>query len=58
MLTHLNLLQLPDHSSALQRSGWTIQVHHPRLRGLLISQLWSTQPSAPADSTRRQQPPR
>jgi SAM-dependent methyltransferase len=58
MLAHLNLLELPDHSSALQRSGWTIQVHHRRLRGLLISQLWSTQPSAPADSTRRQQPPR
>jgi len=40
LLTHLRLKRLPDHSAALIQSGWTLQSHHPRLHGLLISQLW------------------
>jgi hypothetical protein len=40
LLTGLHLARLPDHQSALEKSGWTLQSHHPCLNGLLISQLW------------------
>jgi hypothetical protein len=39
-LTNLRLTHLPDHAAALAETGWTLQSHHPRLNGLLISQLW------------------
>jgi SAM-dependent methyltransferase len=40
LLTHLSLRQLPNHPSALQNANWLLKSHHPRLKGLLISQLW------------------
>jgi hypothetical protein len=44
LLTHLHLTHLPDHAAALEQSGWTLQSHCPRLKGLLISQLWQSSP--------------
>jgi SAM-dependent methyltransferase len=45
LLTGLNRgqanTQLPNHQSALEQAGWSLQSHHARLRGLLISQLGS-----------------
>ena len=40
LLTGLRLTHLPNHQSALEKSGWTLQSHYPHLNGLLISQLW------------------
>ena len=40
LLTNLRLTHLPNHQSALENSGWTLQASHPHLSGLLISQLW------------------
>ena len=40
LLTGLHLAHLPDHQSAIEKSGWTLQSHHSHLNGLLISQLW------------------
>ena len=44
LLTHLHLAHLPDHHSALEKSGWTLQSRHSHLNGLLISQLWEFPP--------------
>ncbi len=46
VLANLHLTRLPNHQSALEKSGWTLQSHHPRLKGLLISQLWQAQREA------------
>jgi hypothetical protein len=40
ILTSLRLTHLPNHQSALENSGWTLQSHSPLIRGLLTSQLW------------------
>jgi hypothetical protein len=40
LLTGLHLAHLPGHRTALEKSGWTLQSHHSRLNGLLISQRW------------------
>ncbi len=44
LLTSLHLTHLPDHQSALEKSGWTLQSHNSHLNGLLISQLWQSPP--------------
>jgi hypothetical protein len=43
-LTGLPLNHLPNHPTALEKSGWTLQSHYPRLKGLLISQVWQSPP--------------
>jgi SAM-dependent methyltransferase len=48
LLTGLRIRRLPHHPSALTAAGWTLVSEVPRLRGLLISQLW--QRSAPIPS--------
>ena len=44
LITNLYLTRLPDHQSSLEQFGWTLQSHCPRLKGLLISQLWQSSP--------------
>lgn len=44
-LTGLDLRSLPDHSSALRRSGFTLLQFRSWLNGLLVSELWSVNPS-------------
>lgn len=44
LLTGLPLRQLPDHRTALSQSGFTLRKSHPRLGGLLVSELWSATP--------------
>jgi hypothetical protein len=41
LLTGLKVRSLPDHSTALLRSGFTLQKRRTWLGGLLISQLWA-----------------
>lgn len=53
LLTGLRIRRLPHHASALTAAGWTLIREVPRLRGLLISQLW--QRSAPIPSRNPQQ---
>jgi SAM-dependent methyltransferase len=50
LLTHLHVRHLPNHPSALQNANWALKSHHPRLKGLLISQLWQKS-SSQAPST-------
>jgi ubiquinone/menaquinone biosynthesis C-methylase UbiE len=45
VLTSLHLTHLPNHQSALEKSGWTFESHHQHLKGLLISQLWQSHPA-------------
>ena len=40
LLTGLGPQRLPDYSAALVRAGWQRTEHHPRLGGLLVSELW------------------
>jgi len=47
LLTGLRIRQLPHHTAALKAAGWTLISEVPRLRGLLISQLWQRNPSSP-----------
>lgn len=39
-LTGLRVRELPDHKAALISAGWRVEQEQPRLKGLLISQLW------------------
>jgi SAM-dependent methyltransferase len=41
LLTGLRLRELPDNRSALRQAGFTLQAQHPRLAGLLVSELWA-----------------
>lgn len=47
LLTGLAVRSLPDHPSALRQAGFTLQTSHPKLAGLLISELWSASPATP-----------
>jgi hypothetical protein len=49
-LTGLTVRTLPDHSAALNHSGFTLLEQRTRLGGLLVSQLWTAipTPTAPA----------
>jgi hypothetical protein len=40
ILTGLQPQSLPDHATALTGAGWTLQSHHERVCGLLVSQTW------------------
>jgi SAM-dependent methyltransferase len=40
LLTGLRIRQLPHHAAALTAAGWALVSEVPRLRGLLVSQLW------------------
>jgi hypothetical protein len=44
-LTGLTIRALPDHSTALRQSGFVLLAHHTHLAGLLVSELWSANPS-------------
>jgi SAM-dependent methyltransferase len=45
LLTGLAVRSLPDHSTALLRSGFTLQKRRTWLGGLLISELWASNAS-------------
>jgi SAM-dependent methyltransferase len=47
LLTGLAIRSLPDHASALRQAGFTLLEHRSRLAGLLIAELWSTNPPVP-----------
>lgn len=47
LLTGLRLRALPDHRSALRQAGFTLQTQHPRLAGLLVSELWAERTERP-----------
>lgn len=40
LLTGLTIHRLPDHAEALRTAGWVRIAQHPRLCGLLVSELW------------------
>ena len=44
-LTGLTVRTLPDHAAALRRSGFALVQRRLWLHGLLVSELWSTQPA-------------
>jgi hypothetical protein len=48
LLTGLAVRTLPDHASALTTAGFTLIESRNRLAGLLVSKLWSVNPSNPA----------
>jgi hypothetical protein len=47
LLTGLTIRNLPDHHTALEQAGFTLQQRRPRLAGILISELWSPSPRSP-----------
>jgi SAM-dependent methyltransferase len=55
LLTGLNRghagTHLPNHQQPLEQSGWSLTAHHPRLQGLLISQLWSINSNQPTPAS-------
>jgi SAM-dependent methyltransferase len=50
LLTGLTIRTLPDHPAALRAAGFTLLQRHPRLAGLLVSELWTIAPSNPIQS--------
>jgi hypothetical protein len=40
ILTGLRIRRLPDHRSALDQAGWSLQTERKWLGGLLVSELW------------------
>jgi hypothetical protein len=40
LLTGLSVRRLPDHRNALRQAGFALLRQHPRLGGLLVSELW------------------
>ncbi|MGC1461882.1 MAG: class I SAM-dependent methyltransferase [Terracidiphilus sp.] len=44
-LTGLAVRTLPDHRAALRQSGFVLLAHRTHLAGLLVSELWSANPS-------------
>ena len=46
-LTGLGIRQLPEHRSALQKSGFVLTSLQKRMWGLLVSELWERNPIAP-----------
>ena len=48
LLTGLGIRTLPDHSAAFLEAGFVLLKSHTRLRGLLVSELWSAGQSAPS----------
>lgn len=42
ILTGLRTKQLPDHATALAKSGLTHKAHHQSLAGILTAELWQT----------------
>ncbi len=51
LLTGLGVNRLPDHAGALKQSGWQLRSRHPRLGGLLVSELWAANPDPAQDSS-------